>query len=166
MKRMHIHLAVDELSKSIGFYSTIFGLAPTLERENYAKWYLSDPKVNFAISTKDGACGMDHLGIQVDSAIELQEIAQRLEHAEINYSSQEGTSCCHSHANKHWTLDPQGIAWESFHTLSDTPFFAGGTDKNLEESSSCCIPLSISGSSEQKEDCCIPNENDATGCCS
>jgi hypothetical protein len=166
MKRMHIHIAVEELSKSIGFYSTIFGSVPTIAREDYAKWYLNDPHVNFAISTKEGACGMNHLGIQVDSESELQVIVQRLESAEINYSSQEGTSCCHSHSNKHWALDPQGIAWESFHTLSETLLSGSGVNTHLGESTSCCIPLNKSESSEQKEDCCIPNENDATGCCS
>jgi len=166
MKRMHIHIAVDELEKNIGFYSTMFGSAPTLERENYAKWYLNDPKINFAISIKEGGSGINHLGVQVDSESELQEIAQRLESAEINFSSQKGTSCCYSHSNKHWALDPQGIAWESFHTLSDTPVFSGGANANSGESPSCCIPLSISQSSDQKEDCCIPNENDATECCS
>jgi len=166
MKRMHVHIAVDELSESIGFYSTIFGSAPTIEREDYAKWNLNDPKVNFAISLRGGLCGMNHLGIQVDSEAELQEIAQRLANAEINYSKQEGTSCCHSLSNKHWALDPQGIAWESFRTLSATPIFGGNPGTSPAESSTSCIPLKVNQSSDQEEDCCIPNENDATGCCS
>ena len=166
MKRMHIHIAVNELSESIGFYSTIFGSAPTIKREDYAKWNLNNPKVNFAISLRDGLCGMNHLGIQVDSEVELQEIAQRLESAEINYSTQEGTSCCHSHSNKHWALDPQGIAWESFRTISDAPLLGVSSDVSSEESTSCCIPLNMNQQGDQEEDCCIPNENDATGCCS
>jgi len=166
MKRMHIHIAVNDLLESIGFYSTIFGSDPTIEREDYAKWNLNDPKVNFAISLRGGLCGMNHLGIQVDSEFELQEIAQRLENAEINYSKQEGASCCHSHSNKHWALDPQGIAWESFRTLSDTPILDGNTDVKSEESSSCCIPLNMNQQGGKEEDCCIPNGSDATGCCS
>jgi len=163
MKTMHIHIGVNELSESIGFYSTIFGSKPTIEREGYAKWKLDEPKINFAISLRDGDCGMNHLGLQVDSEDELQKIAQRLQEAEINYSKQEGSSCCHSHSNKHWALDPQGIPWESFHTLSETAIFGGNT--NSEELSSCCIPLNITQSSEDGEVCCIPNENDASGCC-
>lgn len=166
MKRMHIHIAVNELSESIGFYSTLFGSTPTTEREDYAKWDLNDPKVNFAISLRGHACGMNHLGIQVDSENELKEIAQRLDQAEINYSKQEGTSCCYSHSNKHWALDPQGIAWESFHTLSTITTFGGEVDGNSEESPSCCIPLSISEPSDAEKVCCVPNKNDVTGCCS
>jgi len=165
MKRMHIHLAVDELSESIGFYATIFGASPTLEREDYAKWQLDDPKVNFAISVRGGGCGMNHLGIQVDSDAELQEIAQRLENAEIKHSTQQGTSCCHSRSDKHWALDPQGIAWESFRSLNADPVVAGSAGVSSEESSSCCIPLSTNDSSDQQEVCCIPDENDASGCC-
>ncbi|MBL4762152.1 MAG: VOC family protein [Gammaproteobacteria bacterium] len=150
MKRMHIHIAVNELSESIGFYSTLFGSAPTIKRDDYAKWSLTDPKVNFAISKREGgSSGMNHLGIQVDSESELQEIAQRLENAEINYSKQEGTTCCYARSNKHWAVDPQGIAWESFHTLSDTVVFDENADTRSEASSSCGIP----------------NEDNATRCC-
>mgnify|MGYP000287398350 FL=1 len=165
MKRIHIHIAVNELSKSIGFYSAIFAAQPTIERKDYAKWHLNDPIVNFAISLKGSDCGMNHMGIQVDSESELQEISQRLENAEINYSSQVGTSCCHSHSNKHWALDPQGIAWESFHTLNDSPVFASELDVDQEQSSTCCIPLKIAQSSKQNKACCAPNEHDATACC-
>ena len=166
MKNMHIHIAVDDLSKSVGFYSALFGAAPTIKRDDYAKWQLEDPRVNFAISVRDGLCGMNHLGIQVDSEVELQEIAARLAQAEVEFSSQEGTSCCGSHANKHWALDPQGIAWESFRTLGASPVFGGREEAGLESSSECCVPLRALGSGGKKADCCVPNQNDATGCCS
>ena len=166
MKRMHIHIAVNELPKSIGFYSAMFDSAPTVERHDYAKWQLDNPKVNFAISLREGVCGMNHLGIQVDSEAELKEIAQRLDSAEIDFSSQQGISCCGSHSNKHWVLDPQGIAWESFRTLSTSPMFDEHKELIPEESSACCIPLHLDASKPQKADCCVPNKNDASGCCS
>lgn len=167
MKRMHIHIAVDELPKSIGFYSTIFGISPSVEREDYAKWDLNNPAVNFAISKRGHSSGINHLGIQVDSEDELAEIAQRLDEAEITSSSQEGVSCCYTHSNKHWALDPQGIAWESFHSLGNIPIFGEDTKiDSKDESSACCIPLSLSEDSNENEAaCCIPNESDVSGCC-
>ena len=169
MKRMHVHITVDEFSESIGFYSTLFGASPAVERQDYAKWNLSDPAVNFAIS-KQGTCGhtsgINHLGIQVDSESELKEIAQRLDEAEITSSKQEGSSCCYARSNKHWVLDPQGIAWESFHSLGDITIFGEDTKTDSEdESSACCIPLNISQSSDDEAACCVPNDSDATGCC-
>ena len=168
MKRLHIHIAVNELSESINFYSTIFNSSPSVEREDYAKWDLAEPAVNFAISKRGHTSGINHLGIQVDSEEELEEIAKRLDNAEITSSKQEGSSCCYAHSNKHWALDPQGIAWESFHTLGDIPIFGEDTKTNSEgESSACCIPLNMSESKGKEEAaCCIPNEGDVTGCCS
>ncbi len=171
MKRLHIHVAVNDLTDSIRFYSTIFGATPAVAREDYAKWDLSDPAVNFAISKRGHASGLNHFGIQVDSDSELKEIAQRLDEAEITSSAQEGASCCYAYSNKHWALDPQGIAWESFHTLGSIPIFGGDTKNGIaEESSACCIPLSRNQSGdddgEEAAACCIPAEGDATGCCS
>ncbi len=152
MKRLHIHIAVNELSESIKFYSTIFNAAPSVEHEDYAKWDLTEPAVNFAISKRGHTSGINHLGIQVDSEDELEEIAERLEHAEITSSKQEGSSCCYAHSNKHWALDPQGIAWESFHTLGEIPIFGEDTKTNAEdESSACCIPLKMSEAGDKEE---------------
>ena len=166
MKRMHIHIAVNELTKSIGFYSTFFGTPPSVEREDYAKWNLNDPAMNFAISKRGHTSGINHLGIQVESESELKEIAQRLDETEITSSKQEGTSCCYAHSNKHWVLDPQGIAWESFYTLGDIPIFGEDTKTDSgDESSACCIPLNISQVSNKEGACCVPNNSDAAGCC-
>lgn len=166
MKRMHIHISVNELTKSIGFYSTFFGMPPSVERDDYAKWNLSDPAVNFAISKRGHASGINHLGIQVDSESELKEIAQHLDKAEITYSKQEGASCCYAHSNKHWVLDPQGIAWESFYTLEDIPVFGEDIKTGSgDESSACCIPLSINQTSGKEVACCVPKNTDAAGCC-
>jgi len=168
MKRLHIHIAVNKLSDSIKFYSVIFDALPSVKREDYAKWDLEDPAVNFAISKRGHISGINHLGIQVESEKALANIAKRLENAEIEHSTQEGSSCCYAHSNKHWSLDPQGIAWESFHSLDDIPVFGESTKADREgSSSSCCIPLSGNSLDDvEKATCCVPNEGDVTGCCS
>jgi hypothetical protein len=171
MKRLHIHIAVNELSTSINFYSSLFNSPPTIEKKDYAKWNLDEPAVNFAISNRGHSSGINHLGIQVDSDLELEEIAKRLDNAEITSSKQYGSSCCYAHSNKHWALDPQGIAWESFHTLENIPVFGKDTktDSN-DESSACCIPLNMAGEDNGgKNDeaaCCTPNKGGSSACCS
>ena len=167
MKKFHIHIAVNELSESINFYSTIFNTSPSIEREDYAKWDLTEPAVNFAISKRGHTSGINHLGIQVDSEEELAAIARQLDNAKIDSSEQKDSSCCYAHSNKHWALDPQGIAWESFHTLGEIPIFGEETKADSEiESSACCIPLNMNKSDENKDAaCCIPSENNASGCC-
>jgi catechol 2,3-dioxygenase-like lactoylglutathione lyase family enzyme len=120
MKRLHVHVAVADLSQSIRFYSTLFGTAPAVEKGDYAKWMLDDPRVNFAISTRGKQPGLDHLGIQVESREELGEIAQRLKAAEVATQDQAATRCCYSQSSKTWSADPQGIAWESFYTFGDS----------------------------------------------
>jgi catechol 2,3-dioxygenase-like lactoylglutathione lyase family enzyme len=165
MKRMHIHIAVDNLFENINFYSAIFGTAPTVEQKDYAKWQLDDPAVNFAISAQGRKSGINHLGIQVNSDEELQELVQRFDKAEISYSSQENTTCCYANSDKHWVLDPQGNPWESFHTLSDAPIF--GEEAKLDnDADDCCIPLYSKQDKSSKEACCIPNEKSTSSCCS
>lgn len=165
MKRFHIHIAVNDLSDSIRFYSSIFGVPPSLEREDYAKWKLDDPSVNFAISKRGHASGVNHLGIQVDSEDELTEVSQRINGLDIPTSEQENSACCYAQSNKYWTLDPQGIAWEAFHTLEEIPVFGKDTQTTVEnESSACCIPLNMTMESDSEAACCIPNEK--ADCCS
>jgi hypothetical protein len=140
MKRMHVHVAVDNLDKAIGFYSTLFAATPTVVKSDYAKWMLDDPRVNFAISTRGGAVGVDHLGIQAESAEELAELRARA--AALSPREQGEVSCCYARSDKHWITDPQGIAWEQFQTLADIPVFgitAGG--KTVESNNkACCTP--------------------------
>ena len=136
MKRLHVHLRVTDLDASIRFYSGLFAAAPTVVKADYAKWMLDDPRVNFAISSRSNTAGLDHLGIQVESEAELAEMNQRLEAAHLPKQSQLGTACCYARSDKHWTVDPQGIAWESYHTLDSAPTFAG----NDTGDSACCAP--------------------------
>jgi len=138
MKRMHLHVSVDDINKSIGFYSSLFGAAPTVSKHDYAKWMLDDPLVNFAISKRGATPGLDHIGIQVESDTELSEIKERLEKAELSLLTQEGTTCCYAKSDKHWVQDPSGIAWETYRTLDAAPTFSG--QEAVESNGACCAP--------------------------
>jgi hypothetical protein len=140
MKRMHLHVTVDDLAKSIGFYSTLFGALPTVEKVDYAKWMLDDPLVNFAISQRGAKIGLDHVGIQVENEEELAEIKARLEAADMDMLTQEGTTCCYAKSDKHWVQDPSGIAWETYRTLESAPTFNDAAESQMAESA-CCAPV-------------------------
>lgn len=120
MKRLHVHIAVDDLSRSIGFYSTLFGAKPGVVKADYAKWMLDDPKVNLAISERGSRHGgVDHLGIQVETDAELRELATRLKAAGETTRDQEAANCCYAQSNKSWVNDPSGIRWETFFTFGE-----------------------------------------------
>jgi catechol-2,3-dioxygenase len=137
MKRMHLHISVADLTQSIQFYSTLFGAAPSVEKPDYAKWMLEDPRVNFAISQRGANVGLDHVGIQVENDQELTEIQSRLDAADLQMVTQTGTTCCYAKSDKHWVQDPSGIAWETYHTLDSAPTF---NDSSVESNSACCAP--------------------------
>ena len=140
MKRFHVHLSVANLESSAAFYTGLFGQEPTTRHDDHAKWMLEDPRVNFAISSRGRKPGLDHLGIQVDSTEELLELQHRAEHASPGeVRLQPDARCCYAHSDKHWARDPQGISWEHFHTLGETPDF--GTDA-ATNAPACCIPAS------------------------
>ncbi|CAJ0817905.1 Cadmium-induced protein CadI [Ralstonia wenshanensis] len=146
MKRFHVHLHVDDLSKSIAFYSKLFAAEPTRVETDYAKWMLDDPRINFAISTRGSAPGVDHLGFQVDDAAELADLKARAEAADMALLDEGETTCCYARSDKHWITDPQGIAWEHFHSLSNIPVFS--EDKKeaaAPEASACCAPRAPKG---------------------
>ena len=143
MKRLHVHVAVHDLKQSIRFYSALFAAQPAVEKGDYAKWMLDDPRVNFAISTRGRKPGLDHLGIQAENGGELEEIGARLAQADVSVLPQKGASCCYAKSDKYWTVDPQGIAWESFHTLDSVPVYgadarAPDAQTKGEERSACC----------------------------
>src|SRR5882672_1484423 len=117
MKRLHVHVGVHDLAQSIRFYSALFAAQPSVTKDDYAKWMLDDPRVNFAISKRAAKTGLDHLGIQAENAEELEAIGSQLAQADVSTLAQKDASCCYAKSDKYWTLDPQGIAWESFHTL-------------------------------------------------
>ncbi len=136
MKRFHVHAHVEDLGKSIAFYSKLFGMAPTRQESDYAKWMLDDPRINFAISTRGGKPGVDHLGIQTDSEEELVALKAQAEAADLSLADVGETSCCYARSDKYWVTDPQGIAWEQFHTLRDIPTFGG--EVQPVAASTCC----------------------------
>jgi len=133
MKRLHVHVAVDDLQKSIAFYSTLFAAKPAVVKPDYAKWMLDDPRVNFAISARGNALGVDHLGIQVESNDELGEVYARLERAEGPVLEEGETTCCYAKSEKSWIMDPQGIAWETFHTTGESAVYGHGVRQQLAE---------------------------------
>ncbi len=138
MKRLHVHVAVDDLQKSIGFYSTLFAAAPTVLKSDYAKWMLEDPRVNFAISTRGQKVGLDHLGIQVESEGELAEVYERLRNADGPVLEEGQTTCCYAQSEKSWITDPQGLAWETFHTTGESTVYGHGVREQLAEMASAC----------------------------
>jgi len=143
MKRLHVHVAVENLANSIGFYSALFGSEPSLRKDDYAKWMLDDPRVNFAISQRGAALpGLDHLGIQVESDSELRALSGQLKAAGEATRDQEDASCCYAKSNKSWVTDPNGVRWETFFTFGETVSY--GEDEEPEAPSakpkSCCAP--------------------------
>jgi catechol 2,3-dioxygenase-like lactoylglutathione lyase family enzyme len=140
VKRLHVHIAVENLSQSIGFYSTLFGKEPSVIKPDYAKWMLDDPRVNLAISERENSlAGVDHLGIQVESNDDLHELAARLKAAGETTRDQEGATCCYAQSNKAWVNDPSGVRWETFFTFGEATSY-GEDEPPAEDAprSSCC----------------------------
>lgn len=158
MKRLHVHVRVEDLKKSIAFYSAMFDAPPTVAKDDYAKWMLDDPRVNFAITPARGTVGVDHLGVQVETAEELAEMHQRLESAETetNTVEQMNASCCYARSDKYWSQDPQGVAWETFHSLDSIPVFGGDLQPAKEQQSACCAvePVAADIEAKGKQQCC------------
>ena len=123
MKRFHVHVGVQNLEQSIGFYSSLFGAEPSVVKDDYAKWMLEDPKVNFAISSHGAAIGVDHLGVQAESSEELGEVTQRLKGAGEATRDQQATTCCYARSDKSWVNDPSGVRWETFFTFGDATVY-------------------------------------------
>jgi catechol 2,3-dioxygenase-like lactoylglutathione lyase family enzyme len=123
MKRLHVHVSVEDITKSVRFYSTLFAAEPAVTKPDYAKWMLDDPRVNFAISTRGGETGLDHLGIQVETPDELHEVYERLQQADRPVLVEGATTCCYARSEKSWITDPQGLSWE----LSSPPARARST---------------------------------------
>ena len=139
MKRLHVHVSVDSVEESIKFYSVLFGGRPTVQKDDYAKWMLEDPRVNFAISARGRRPGVDHLGIQVDADGELGEVANRLRTAERPLFDEGKTTCCYAKSEKAWVMDPSGIPWETFRTLGESTTYGESRAPAPEEAgSSCC----------------------------
>ena len=135
MKRFHVHVAVENLNASLAFYSKLFGAEPVVRKIDYAKWMLDDPRINFAISSRAMKTGVDHLGFQVDSDEELQGMEAQLRSADTDLRIEADTVCCYAHSDKRWVTDPQGVAWETFHTLGTADTYSA-----VATSAACCTP--------------------------
>lgn len=140
MKRLHLHIAVDDLDRSIGFYSTLFGAQPSVVKDDYAKWMLEDPKVNLAISRRGWAAGIDHVGIQTDTAGELSDLAVRLKSAGETTFDQEATTCCYAKSDKSWVVDPSGVRWETFHTIGEATTYGESEPEALLAANGASAP--------------------------
>ena len=169
MKRFHVHLHVQDLQASIAFYSRLFSAQPARIETDYAKWMLEDPRVNFAISTRGSKPGLDHLGFQVDSAEELVEMKAAAQNADMAMLDEGETTCCYARSDKHWITDPQGVAWEQFHTLGDIPVFneasqpasgAACRAPTKPTAAACCAPKAVATAS-----CCGPATSSKSSCC-
>ncbi|WP_332656068.1 ArsI/CadI family heavy metal resistance metalloenzyme [Brevundimonas sp.] len=151
MKRLHVHVSVDDLDRSIGFYAALFGAAPSVVKDDYAKWMLEDPRVNFAISGRARAAGVDHLGIQVDSGEELAELAGRLKAAGETTRDQEAATCCYARSDKAWVNDPSGLRWETFHTFGEAVTYGEDEPETAVAPAAACCPAK---SAAPKVACC------------
>jgi predicted lactoylglutathione lyase len=142
MKRMHVHVSVTDLDQAVGFYSALFAIQPGVLKEDYAKWMLDDPCVNFAISTRGCEPGLDHLGIQVESADELKDIYGRLREAGGAVLEQGQTTCCYAQSEKSWIDDPAGISWEAFHTTGESTDYGISVQHGAQiaHAKACCAP--------------------------
>ena len=154
MKRLHVHVGVEDLDRSIGFYSTLFGAEPSVVKSDYAKWMLEDPRVNFAISSgQHAAKGIEHLGIQVESSDELAEVYGRLKAADRPVLEEGATTCCYAKSEKSWIADPDGVVWEAFLTSGEATVY--GDNPTLS---------ALSGSAAETA-CCAPALASEGACC-
>src|SRR6516165_1197448 len=161
MKRFHVHVSVEDLAQSVRFYSTLFSTEPTVLKDDYAKWMLEDPRVNFAISTGSGQAGISHLGIQAEDEGELAEVYERLSRADRPIVEAKGATCCYAQSDKQWIADPQGVPWETFFTYGEAAVYGEGSLAKLREATEravCCEPSFAEPAPEEAsaEACCAP----------
>ncbi|MGB7951535.1 MAG: glyoxalase/bleomycin resistance/dioxygenase family protein, partial [Candidatus Binatia bacterium] len=114
-------------------------------------WMVDDPRINFAISKGAGTPGIDHLGVQVDSDAEFTELRAQVKDAQIPAQDQPNAECCYARSDKYWTTDPQGIAWETFHTLESIPLRGKAA---RPQSEACCGAVLTDSTSKAASLCC------------
>jgi catechol 2,3-dioxygenase-like lactoylglutathione lyase family enzyme len=158
MKRLHVHIGVDDLPQSVRFYSALFAAQPTITQPDYAKWMLDDPRVNFAISTRGSSVGADHFGIQVETPEELSEVYGRLKQAGRPVLEEGATTCCYANSEKSWISDPQGVAWEAFLTSGQSTVYGDDIDRGPLNAASgaCCAPKVEAAPATAT--CCAPKQ--------
>jgi catechol-2,3-dioxygenase len=154
MKRLHVHVSVADIDQSVQFYSTLFATQPSVIKPDYAKWMLDDPRVNFAISSRASGTGLDHLGIQVETPEELEEVYGRLRQADRPVLEEGATTCCYAKSEKSWIADPQGVSWETFLTTGASTVYGDSVDlgpirtatpatATATAGTACCAPMAV-----------------------
>jgi hypothetical protein len=162
MKRFHVHVHVADLAPNIAFYSAMFNQAPARQEADYAKWMLTDPPLNFAISTRGGSPGVDHMGIQVETDEELQSLKTQARAADMALLDEGATTCCYAASDKYWLQDPQGLAWEQFRTLENIPVFSQETKPKTADAVVCCAQPATNNVAISAK---IPLKSKANACC-
>jgi catechol-2,3-dioxygenase len=154
MKRLHVHMSVEDICQSVRFYSTLFAAEPAVVKSDYAKWMLDDPRVNFAISARGGQAGLDHFGIQAETPDELQEVYGRLRKADRPVLEEGATTCCYAKSEKAWITDPQGVPWETFLTSGESTVYGDSADLGaIRTASGGLVPsAALAGA------CCAPKQ--------
>src|SRR5688572_681298 len=155
MKRLHVHISVQDLDASVRFYSSLYAATPAVLKADYAKWMLDDPLVNFAISTRGAPAGIQHLGIQVSDEPELHEVYARLKNADGPVLEEGETVCCYAKSEKSWIEDPQGVRWETFLTTGESTIYGSEAPKSA---AACCVPSGVSNGAEAAAPCCTPED--------
>ena len=167
MKRLHVHLRVTDLNRSISFYNELFKQEPTVLKPDYAKWLLEEPRINFAISNRSAVAGIDHLGIQTDSLDQWleQNATKGTGAADIG----EATTCCYAKSHKRWQTDPDGISWEHFTSIAESDQYGIDThhltpviaDETLHSVTDNANRANASKGSR----CCGPSAKQTSACC-
>lgn len=160
MQRFHINLSVANLQESVTFYTHLFDTAPTVEKNDYAKWMLENPRINFSLSTHGSNYGIDHIGIQVEQDEELEELRQRLTHAGAPVLDQPAANCCYAQSTKAWIHDPDGVAWETFITRGESTVYGDGTDERaapVAQRANFSGNRSVPNEHKERAGCCQPN---------
>jgi catechol 2,3-dioxygenase-like lactoylglutathione lyase family enzyme len=158
MKRFHVHVSVENLQESVRFYSMLFAAQPSVQQEDYAKWMLEDPRINFAISTRRQPLGVNHLGFQVDSDAELRGMHAQLRAADAGLIQEDQQPCCYATSDKYWVTDPTGVAWETFHTLNSIPVY--GEDTRVFDHGTSHVPVPSQSTTAR---CCVPTQKSEAG---
>ena len=158
MKRLHIHVSVNDLEESTRFYAALFAAEPTVKKTDYAKWMLEDPRVNFAISARGQTGGIEHLGIQAEDEAELGVIFERLATANRPTLSEENTTCCYARSEKQWVADPQGVIWETFYTHGESTVYGQSAAIEALAGAACCEPR-VDPVASADNACCSPAQS-------
>lgn len=141
IKRMHVAVNCTNLETSVNFYRSFFNADPIKVKENYAKFELDQPALHFSLNVrpfeKKGV--LNHLGFQVDHTEDVLAMGERLRENHLLTIDEMNTTCCYAVQDKVWVYDPDGNAWEIFHTKEDSEFESAGEQQDL---SLCCAPPS------------------------